>query len=118
MYHETMRGIRSLKGWLHIPDMETAAANSNVNLFAGPELQSAGKVSVSMSTNEWLCKKLSKLNVTLVEGYPSCSSEASGLLKDQSIRSEKSQSLWYGLHTNQKTSGVLTPPNLTASTAE
>ena len=101
-YPETMRGIRSFMGWAHIPDMDTAAANSDDNPFAGSKLQPARKVSVCMPTDQWLCKKISKLNVTLVEGYPSCNSEVSGLLKDQFIRPAKSQSRWYGLHTDQE----------------
>ena len=40
-YRETMRGIRSFMGWTHIPD-----------------------------TDEWLCRKLSKLNLTLTDGQP------------------------------------------------
>ena len=56
-----------------------------------------------MPTDDWLCRKLSKLNVILVEGYPSRSSEAGGgLLKDQSLRPEKSQAKWYGLFSAQK----------------
>ena len=43
-----------------------------------------------------------KLNVTLIEGYPSRSSEAGGLLKDQFLRPAKSQAKWYGLFSDQK----------------
>ena len=42
-----------------------------------------------------------KLNLTLVEGYPSHSSEAGGLLKDQFVQPGKSQSKWYGLYSDQ-----------------
>ena len=55
-----------------------------------------------MPTEEWLCKKLSKLNITLVEGYPSRSSEAGGLMMDQFLRPAKSQSRWYGLSSDHK----------------
>ena len=85
-YRETMRGIRSFMGWSHIPDMDTAASTSDDNPFAGPKAQPTGKVSVTMPTDEWLCSKLGKLNITLTEGYPSRSSEAGGLLKDQFVR--------------------------------
>ena len=95
-YRETMRGIRSFMGWTHIPDMDTAASTSDDNPFAGPKIQPAGKVSVKMPIDEWLCKKMAKLNLTLVEGYPSCSSEAGGLLKDQFVCPARSQSKWYG----------------------
>ena len=94
-YRETMRGIRSFMGWTHIPDMDSAAATSDDNPFAGPKAQLMGKVSVKMPTDEWLCRKMGKLNLTLVEGYPSCSSEAGGLLKDQFVRPARSQSKWY-----------------------
>ena len=40
---------------------------------------------------------MGKLNLTLVEGYPSRSAEAGGLLKDQFVRPARSQQKWYGL---------------------
>ena len=78
-YRETIRGIRSYMGWTHIPDMDTATSTSDDNPFVGPKTQPTGKVSVKMPTDEWLCRKMGKLNLTLVEGYPSRSSEAGGL---------------------------------------
>ena len=42
--------------------------------------------------------QIDKLNVTLVEGFPSRASEAGGLQKDQFVKVSKSQSKWYGLH--------------------
>ena len=77
-YRETMRGIRSYMGWTDIPDFDTATSTSDDNPFAGPRTQPTGKVSVKMPMDEWLCRKMEKLNRTLVEGYPSCSSEAGG----------------------------------------
>ena len=59
-------------------------------------------MSVQVPTEDWLCRKLSKLNLTLVEGYHSRSSEARGLLKDQFLRPAKSQAKWYGLFSDQK----------------
>ena len=96
-YRETMRGIRSYMGWTDIPDIDTTTSTSDDNPFAGPRTQPTGKVSVKMPTDQWLCKKMGKLNLTLVEGYPSRSSEAGGLLKDQFIRPARSQQKWYGL---------------------
>ena len=55
-----------------------------------------------MPTDDWLCRKLNKLNLTLVEGYPSQSSEASGLLKDQFLRPAKSQAKWHRLYSDHK----------------
>ena len=95
-YRETMRGIRSYMGWTHIPDMDTTATTSDDNPFAGPQSQPTGKVSVKMPADEWLCKKMGKLNITPVEGYPSRSSEAGGLLKDQFVKPVRSQAKWYG----------------------
>ena len=68
---ETMSGIRSYMGWSNIPELDSATTGSDDNSFSGPKSSTPGKVSVQMPTEEWLCKKLSKLNVTLVEGYPS-----------------------------------------------
>ena len=102
MYRETMQGIRSYMGWSHIPDMETYTNTSEDNPFACPKTQVPGKVSVLMPADDWLCRKLNKLNLTLVEGYPSRSSEASGLLKNQFLRPAKSQAKCYGLFFNQK----------------
>ena len=57
-YRETMRGIRSFMGWSYIPDMGTATSISDDNPFAGPNAQPAGKVSVTMPMDEWLCSKM------------------------------------------------------------
>ena len=75
-----MSGIRSYMGWSNIPELDSANTGSDDNPFSGPKSSTPGKVSVHMPTEEWLCKKLSKLNITLVEGYPSRSSEAGGLI--------------------------------------
>ena len=101
-YRETMSGIRSYMGWSNIPELDSATTGSDDNPFSGPKSSTPGKVSVHMPTKEWLCKKLSKLNVTLVEGYPSRSSEAGGLMMDQFLRPAKSQAKWYGLSSDHK----------------
>ena len=85
-YRETLRGIRSYMGWTQIPDIESTPSTGEDNLFLGLCSQPAGKVSVRLPTDDWLCNKMAKLNVTLVEGYPPCSSEAGGLLRDQFVR--------------------------------
>ena len=38
------------------------------------------------------------MNLVLIEGYPSKSSEPGGLHMDQFLRPPKSQSRWYGIH--------------------
>ena len=97
-----MRGIRSFTGWSHIPDMDSATITSKDSPFAGPKTPVPVKVSVQMPTEDWLCRKLAKLNLTSVEGYPSRGSEAGGLSKDEFLRPAKSQSKWYGLFFDHK----------------
>ena len=104
-YRETMRGIRSFMGWTHIPDMDTAASTVDDNPFAGPKAQPTGKISVSMPTDEWLCSKMGKLNLTLAEGYPSRSSEAGGLLKDQFVRPRDPKLSGTALHRTRRMLG-------------
>ena len=101
-YRETMGGICSFMGWSHVPDIDSANNTSEDNPFAGPETLVPGKVSVQMPTEDWLCKKLQKLNTTLVDGYPSRGSEAGGLSKDVFLKPAKSQSKWYGLFSDHK----------------
>ena len=84
--------------------MDTSASTADDKPFAGLKLQKVDKVSVNMPMDNWLCKKMDKLNVTLVDGYPSCSSKASGLPKDQFVKPARSQTKWYGLHTNKEIS--------------
>ena len=78
-----MRGIMLYMGWSQISTLDTATSAADEGLFSGPKQQSVDKISLNILTDEMLCKKLDKLNVTLVKGYPSRSSEAQGLLKDQ-----------------------------------
>ena len=101
-YRETMRGIRSFMGWSHVPEID-GANPSDDNPFAGPKAPAPSKIAVHMSTEEWLCKKLSKLNITLVEGYPSRTAEAGSLPMDHFLRPPRSQAKWYGLHSEQQT---------------
>ena len=80
--------------------MDSSTNNSADHTFAGPKAAVPGKVLVQMPTEDWLCRKLSKINVTLVE-VSVRSSDAGGLLKDQFLRPAKSQSKWYGLFSEQ-----------------
>ena len=102
-YRETMRGIRSYMGWDHTPDIDSGTTTSEDNPFAGPKPHAPGKVSINLPTDEWLCRKMAKLNITLTQGYPSRTSEAGGLQRDQFVRPPKSQQKWYGFHSNPKT---------------
>ena len=85
-YRETIRGVRSFMGWHHIPDYDNSAASMDDNPFAGSRVKRTGKVSVRLPVDEWLCRKMEKLNLTVAEGYPSSNSENSGLLRDQFVR--------------------------------
>ena len=81
--------------------MDTALASSEDNPFAAPKIQPAGKISVQLPTDDWLCRKMDRLNLTLTQGYPAKGSEPGGLQRDQFIKPTKSQGKWYGLHPNQ-----------------
>ena len=77
-YCETMRGVRSFIGWHQVPEFESSSLSLDGNPFAGTNTQPMGKVLVKLLSDEWLCKKMGKLNIIITEGYPSCSSETSG----------------------------------------
>ena len=66
-----------------------------------------------MPTDEWLCNKMAKINLTLTEGYPSRSSEAGGLLKDQFVRPPKSQAKWYNFAANPEKCNQGAPQTVT-----
>ena len=84
-YRETMRGIRSYMGWSHVSDIDSSNPSDD-NPFTGPKTPAPSKISVQIPTEDWLCRKLAKLSLTLVEGYPSRTSEAGGVLVDQFLR--------------------------------
>ena len=52
-----MHGIHPYMGWTHIPDMDYAASSADDNSFAAPKQQPAGKISVNLPTDSWLCHK-------------------------------------------------------------
>ena len=87
--------------WAHVPDMDSSNPSDD-DPFAGPKTPAPSKISVQMPTEEWLCRKLSKLNLTLVEGYPSRTAEAGSLPMDQFLRPPRPQSKWYGLYSEQQ----------------
>ena len=72
--------------------------------FAGSRAQHTGKVSIKLPADDWLCRKLEKLNITVAEGYPSRNSETAGLLRDQFVKTPRT-SKWYSMHTDKKDSG-------------
>ena len=81
--------------------VDSALSSSEDNPFAAPKQQPTGNISVNLPTDDWLCRKMDRLNMTIVQGYPSRSSEAGGFQKDQFINLAKSQVKWYGLHPSQ-----------------
>ena len=97
-YRETVRGVRAFMGWTHIPDLEYSPASRTDNPWVGHGAQPVGKVSVDLPPEDWLCRKLETLNLVLIEGYPSKSSEPGGLHVDHFLRPPKSQNRWYGIH--------------------
>ena len=77
-------------GWTHILDIDSTASSAEDNPFAAPKQQPVGKVSVNLPTDNWLYRKMDGLNLTLVQGYPSRSSETG-----------ESCAKWYRLHPSQ-----------------
>ena len=102
-YRETVRGIRAFMGWTHIPDQEYSPTSRTDNPWTGHRSQPVGKVSVLLPPEDWLCKKLENMNLVLIEGYPSNSSEPGGLHMDQFLHppSPKAAGMGYIPH-NQK----------------
>ena len=88
-------------GWTRVPDVDSSNPSDD-NPFAGPKAPVPNKVSVQMPTEEWLCKNLSKLNLTLIEGYPSRTAEAGHLPMNQFLKPARSQNKWYGLYPVQQ----------------
>ena len=95
-----MRCIRSFMGWHNIPEFETVSSSDD-NPFAGARVLRTDKVSVKLPVDDWLCRKMGKLNLTITEGYPARNTDTAGLLKDQFIKPPRS-SRWYGMHTEKK----------------
>ena len=102
-YRETIRGVRFFMGWHQIPEFDSVSS-ANDNPFADSRVQSTGKVSVKLLVDDWLCRKMEKLNLTVAEGYPSRNTETAGLLRDQFVKPPRS-SRWYDMHVHKKDSG-------------
>ena len=88
-YRVTLRGVRSFMAWTDIPEFDSASSSQDDNPFTGTKTAQTGKISVKVPVDEWLCRKVEKLNVTLQEGYPTRSTETAGLSKDQFIKSPR-----------------------------
>ena len=51
---------------------------------------------MKLPVDDWLYRKMSKLNLTITEGYPTRNTDNAGLLRDQ-FKAPRS-SRWYGMH--------------------
>ena len=51
-------------GWALILDIDNNTSSAEDNPFAGHKSQPTGKVSVCMPSDDWLCIKLKKLDLT------------------------------------------------------
>ena len=52
---------------------------------------------MKLPVDDWLCRKMSTLNLTITEGYPTRNTDNTGLLRDQFVKPPRS-SRWYGMH--------------------
>ena len=75
-------------------------------------------MSVQLPTDEWLCQKLAKLNLTLTDGYPSRGAGAGGLQRDQFLKPPRSQVEWYGCHSQQKSDNTETVTSWNADSSK
>ena len=101
-YRETIRGVRSFMGWHQIPEFDIVSYTDD-NPFAGSRVKPTGKVSVKLPVDNWLCRKMEKLNLTVAEGYPSKNTQTAGLLRDQFVKTPRS-SRWYDMQADKKDS--------------
>ena len=95
-YRETVRSIRSYMGWDEVPTFEAPATQAD-NPFAGLKPPAPSKLSTKLPPDEWLCRKIDNLNITMKEGYPTRTTDAAGLAKDQFIKVPPTQR-WYSMH--------------------
>ena len=100
-YQETVRGVRSFMGWHQVPGFQCSASSQDNNQFAGPRIHSTGNILVKLSSDDWLCRKMEKLNLPLTEDYPTHSSDASGLSRDQFVKVPHTQK-WYDVYAQKK----------------
>ena len=93
---EIMRWVHSFMGLHQIPDFDSSSSSLELNAFAGSRAQSTRK-------DDWLCRKLEKLNVTIAAGYPFRKAETALLLRDQFVKMPRTCQ-WYDMHTDKKNS--------------
>ena len=86
-------------GWHKIPEFDSVSSSDD-NPFAGSRVQPTGKVSMKLPVNDWLCRKMEKLDLTITEGYSLRNTETAGLLRDQFVKPPRS-SRWYNMHADK-----------------
>ena len=79
------------------------------NPWTSIRAQPAGKISVDIAPEDWLCQKLESLNLIVCAGYQVRGTELGGLHKDQFICPHKSQGRWYRLHSSFDSAVVSRP---------
>ena len=85
-----MREVHSFIGWNQIPYFDISSFSLDDKPFVGSQAQPTGKVSIELSADDWLCRKLEKLNVSIAEGYLSRNAETAGLYRDQFLKTPRS----------------------------
>ena len=98
---ETLRDAGSFMGWTDIPVFNSASSSQDDNPFARSRTSQSGKVSVKDPVDVWLWRKFEKLNITIQEDYPSCTSETAALNRDQFVKPPKTLK-WYWMHCEKK----------------
>ena len=56
-------------------EFESSASSQHDNPLASLRTQPTGKVPVKLPSDECLCRKMEKFNITLIEGYSTCGSD-------------------------------------------
>ena len=72
-------------------------------LLPVPESSQLGRSLVKLPVDDWLFRKMEKLNLNFAEGYPSRNTETSELLRDQFVKPPRS-SRWCNMHADKKDS--------------
>ena len=83
--------------WNDIPEFDSSSSSKDDNPFTSSRISHTGKVSVKVPVDEWLCREFEKLNTTVQEGYPSHTSEAAGLNRDQFVKPPMTLLVWDAL---------------------
>ena len=64
-YQETVRDIRSFIEWYQVPEFGRSASSQDDNSFASLKTQPTSKKSIKLPSDDWLFRKMEKLNLTM-----------------------------------------------------